>query len=63
MPLFKCLVIISPEHTRCTKLKGAYCDTDHYLVVAKLSERLAVSKQAAQKYDGERFELGKLNEP
>ena len=28
-----------------------------------MGERLAVSKQAAQKFDGERFKLGKLNEP
>jgi hypothetical protein len=26
-------------------LKGAECDTDHYLVVAKVREKLAVSKQ------------------
>jgi len=31
-------------------------------VVAKLRERLAVRKQAAQKFDGERFNLRKLNE-
>ena len=42
--------------------RGADCDTDHYLAVAKFSERLAVSKQAAQKLDGERFNLRKLKD-
>jgi hypothetical protein len=32
------------------------------LVVAKVRERLAVSKRAAQKIDAERFNLKKLNE-
>jgi hypothetical protein len=41
---------------------GADCDTDHCLVVSKFRERLAVSKQAAQNFDGERFNLRKLNE-
>ena len=31
-------------------------------MVAKARERLAVSKQEAQKIDGERFNLRKLNE-
>jgi len=31
-------------------------------VVAKVRERLALSKEAAQKFDGERFNLRKLNE-
>jgi len=31
-------------------------------VVAKVRERLAVRKQAAQKFDGERFNLRTLNE-
>ena len=43
-------------------LRGAHCDTDHYLVVAKVRERLAVTKQTAQKSDGGRFNLRKLND-
>jgi len=42
--------------------RGADCDTDHYLVVVKVRKRLAVKKQAAQNFDGERFNLRKLNE-
>jgi len=49
-------------------LRGADCNTGHYLVAEKLwrdwhrrRERLEVSKQAAQKFDVERFNLRKLS--
>ena len=40
----------------------ADCDTDQYLVVANIKERLAVNKAAAQKFYVERFNLRKLSE-
>ena len=48
------------EYTRC--FRGADCNSDNYLVVAKVREILAVRKQAAQEVVGERFNLRKLNE-
>jgi len=42
--------------------RGADCDADHYLVVAKVRERLALSKQAARRFDVERFNCRKLSE-
>jgi hypothetical protein len=42
--------------------RGADCDTDHCLVVAKVKKILAVSKQAAQKLDVDIFNLRNLSE-
>jgi hypothetical protein len=42
--------------------RAADYDTDHYLVVAKFRDRLAVSKQTAHRVNMERFNLKKLNE-
>jgi hypothetical protein len=41
--------------------RGADFDTDHYLLRAKLRERISVSKRARQKFDLERFDLRKLD--
>ena len=40
----------------------ADCDTDHCLVIANVRERWAVGKEAAQRFDRQRFNLRKLNE-
>jgi hypothetical protein len=42
--------------------RAADCDTNHYLVVAKVMERLAVNKQRSHRFHMERFNLKKLNE-
>jgi hypothetical protein len=42
-------------------LRRVDSDTDHYLVVAKVRERLAVSKRAMQKFDIKRFSLKTVN--
>jgi hypothetical protein len=40
----------------------ADCDTDHYLVVPRVTDRLAMSKQTTHRVHMERFSLNKLNE-
>ena len=42
--------------------RGDDFDIDYCLVVAKVRGKLAVNKQEAQNFDGERFNLGKVNE-
>jgi hypothetical protein len=41
---------------------AADCDTDYYLVVTKIRERLAVNKQRSHRFQMERFNLKKLRE-
>jgi len=42
--------------------RGSDSDTDHCLVVAEVTERLAISKEAAQNFYVERFNLKKRSE-
>jgi hypothetical protein len=41
---------------------SADCDTGHYMLVAKVRERLAVNKQRSHIFHKERFNVRKLNE-
>jgi hypothetical protein len=41
---------------------AANCDTDHYLVVGKDRDSIAVNKQISHRFNMERFNLDKLNE-
>jgi hypothetical protein len=42
--------------------RAADCDTAHYLVVAKIRERIAVNKQGSHKFHMDKLNLNKLNE-
>jgi hypothetical protein len=41
---------------------GQHCDTNQYLVVAKVRERLVMIKQTTHRVHMEKFNLKKLNE-
>jgi hypothetical protein len=51
-----------PNVLEVRSFRGADCDTDHYLLVAKVRKRLSVSKQRKHSVHIERFNLKKLNE-
>jgi endonuclease/exonuclease/phosphatase family metal-dependent hydrolase len=42
--------------------RGANSDTDHYVIFAKLRERISVIKRARQNFDLEGFDLKKLDD-
>jgi hypothetical protein len=42
--------------------RAADCDTDHYLVLGKVRERLTMSRQTMHRFHMERFNLKKLND-
>ena len=42
--------------------RGADCDSDHYLLVAKLRERLSIAKRVDPTIDINRFNVGKLKD-
>jgi hypothetical protein len=50
----------TPLDTRSFMAAG--CDKDHYLIVSKCLERLAMNKRKSQIFNMERFNIKKLNE-
>jgi hypothetical protein len=59
------ILIARRRHSReldVRAFRATDCNADHYLVVAKVRERLAVNKQTTRRVLMERFNLTKLNE-
>jgi hypothetical protein len=59
------ILVDTRRHSKVLDVRScreADCDSDHYLVVAKVRERLAVNKQRSHRFHMERFNLKKLNE-
>jgi hypothetical protein len=56
------ILIDRRRHSSVLSFRAADCDTDHYLVVANVRERLAVSKQTTYKFHMEMFNFWELNE-
>jgi hypothetical protein len=63
MKVYSKLVMIMVDRRRYSNVlhvrsfRPTDCDSDHYLVVAKVKERLAVNKQSSQRFHMERFNL------
>jgi bifunctional DNA-binding transcriptional regulator/antitoxin component of YhaV-PrlF toxin-antitoxin module len=53
--------ITSLKYPQCTIIQGS-CDTDRYLVVTKVRERLSARKQDTLKTDVKRFNIKRLSE-
>jgi hypothetical protein len=54
------LLIVKRRHSSLLNIelfREADCDTDHYLVVAEVRERLAVSKRTMHRFHMKRFSL------
>jgi hypothetical protein len=59
------ILVDRPSHSNVfdvRSFRAADCDTDYYLVVAKVRERLAMNKQRSHSLHTERFNLKKLND-
>jgi hypothetical protein len=59
------ILVDRPRHLNVLDVRSfraADCDSDHYLVVAKVRKRLAVNRQRSQRFHMEKFNLKKLND-